>query len=267
MADLPDLNTDNVSVLSYWNAISDGGASDIDPEEVLSDGNIQDYTLYDNGVEINNYSTVTGRSAKARVKSDGWFVVWMDDTVELVENSGGKPEGPWSIVDDWTEGPVDSDNNDYPKSATDHTLVDAISSMVNELSNSAGISFSNSDAGFYNYLSPDSDVTTIKHCYIFMDDSYPKSASFGPTDGTTIAFAYAAGHCTNDSQYNSFTEVTIGGNHVVNVTDTSKRYSAYDLQNRGMMPSNGNTTSFTVDCEGGVSHLGMGGGLIVIGWN
>lgn len=89
MAELPDIDTSNVSHIAYFNAIDDGGVTTIDPEEVTSAPGIQDYTLYDNGLEgtfnlqetyddISLADSTVFPEATFRVKSDGWMVVYLD---------------------------------------------------------------------------------------------------------------------------------------------------------------------------------------------
>lgn len=51
MANLPDLNKSDIGIVAYWNGIDNTAASDISPAEVLTEGTIQSYSQYDNGVE------------------------------------------------------------------------------------------------------------------------------------------------------------------------------------------------------------------------
>lgn len=99
MADLPDLDPNNIGFLGYYNVLDNGDTSDSNwnPEDVLTysltdpDVSVSTYTIYDNGVEgeLNNYPNATayidGTSSPSsaetenvnfRAKSDGWVLVY-----------------------------------------------------------------------------------------------------------------------------------------------------------------------------------------------
>lgn len=172
MSDLPDLDTSQVSYISYWNVIDDGGVSSFDPSDVLTDGNIQEYTLYDNGIHIDRYST-GWREIQARVKSDGWFIAYLDRT----NDPENEEIGPWEILDL-------SSNPDPSRLATETT----IQSLQSNLSNSGNVTFNYSDVSLYNYEYPDASNLTI-----FFKANFGPSESneFSYTSGTTIKEAYA----------------------------------------------------------------------------
>jgi len=164
MASLPDLDTNNISFISYWNAIDSGGLADISPEEVLSDNNIQEYTLYDNGVE-GTYRILTGRDVGFRVKNDGWFAVYIDRTERFKLNVGFSDtpapnselvdiRGPWDIANDWTI------TNDATTDVVQNALERAINSLQSQLSNSGSVNYDVPDVGLYNYEYPDATTLT-----------------------------------------------------------------------------------------------------------
>lgn len=147
MAELPDINTSEVSFIAFWNAIDSGGVSSIEPEDALTDGSIQNYTLYDNGWE-GDYSLENGRTAKVRIKSDGWLVAYLDRT-EYYDQSASRPDvnGPWDAFE-WN---VSGDTFDI----TNNSLERAIASLQGQLSNSGDIGYVSGDVGLYDYSRSD----------------------------------------------------------------------------------------------------------------
>lgn len=157
MADLPDIDTTQVSFIGYWNALEQGGATDDlwSADEVLSFGRVASSTTYDNGVD-GTVNFLNGRTANFRSKSDGWVVVWIDTTAEVTNNSQSRVSGPWDITADWVNHCFSTDNTDpapyYGTSQTDE-LTRAIKGLWNATSASGDIntSFTASDVGFFNY--------------------------------------------------------------------------------------------------------------------
>lgn len=123
MADLPDIDTSKVSLVAYWNAITDGGANsdNFDPGETTSTPAFRNTTVYDNGVQADidlddvlasNFLEPQSEDVtnfKCRVKSDGWFVVWSDRTVINGEfglsrpNFGNSTTGPIKWNGEWAD--------------------------------------------------------------------------------------------------------------------------------------------------------------------
>lgn len=192
MATLPDVDTDDISLLAYWNAIDQGDADSIDPEDALDDGDIGEYTLYDNGWE-GEYTLTTGREATARVKSDGWFVVYIDDTEDYGANEGDASNirGPWDIANNWT-------SSSSASSLGDNSFKQAIGSLQGELDNSDDINFDGDDVGIYDYSVGATTLTLLSaHDKAdSFDSSIEKDYGFSYTGDTSIyrAVIVAATH-------------------------------------------------------------------------
>lgn len=157
MVDLPDLDTDNIGFIGYWNAIDQGGADDINPDEVITDNLVDSYTLYDNGVE-GKYELTEGRLASFRVKNDGWMILYMDGSAGFVDDTNLSNldviRGPWDILE-WA-----------PRSGSESDIISneffvAIDSMISEFSNSGDISITSSQVALYNYDYPSSTTVTL----------------------------------------------------------------------------------------------------------
>lgn len=226
MSDLPDLDTSQISFIAYWNAIDDGGVSSIDPEDVIADGNINEYTLYDNGVHIDRYS-IGPREIEARIKSDGWIIAYLDRTNNPATNTSPPPSGPWDIISDWETRSVNSGQNKLSR---------AIDGLQSEFTNASQITFSYSDVGLYNYEYPDATATTI----LQTSGNYP-SGSFSYTASTTIKDAYTTAYI--DSELDR--EATFEG---VLVTKTGN-YGVVDLLEQNLIASSG--TTYNVDGRDG----------------
>jgi len=189
MATLPDINTSNVGMISYWNAINSGGVSSINASDCLADGNISSYTLYDNGFVANydiTYDTYFGnsttRTVTARVKQDGWFVVYMDRTNNYQQSQSvpTRLNGYWDVIDSWTN--VESPSNAFPQSKLER----AIHSLQSNLSNSGSVTYNQSDVDMYNYEFTSATNTTMMSARSGGDTL----ATYGSiyTSGTNVLF-------------------------------------------------------------------------------
>jgi hypothetical protein len=229
MATLPDLDTSNISYIAYWNAIDQGGIGSIDPEEVLSDGNINSYTLYDNGIQIDSYSTPTGRNIQARVKTDGWIVAYLDRTENYGTLSGSVQRGWWDFANDWTDALNLS-------SFTNNTLERAIYSLHSQLSNSGSITYNTSDVALYNYEYPDATATTGMAMKTENDNS--KTSGFSYTSSTTIYAGAAVATAYNNNTGSNYARAKFEGTKIAEVSD-SINYGSIDLVGDGYIPNSG----------------------------
>jgi hypothetical protein len=219
MGKLPDLDTSNVGFLAYWNAIDQGGVSDIDPSEVTSASNVTGYTLYDNGIEgtinLTKYATwpydyplwdfadITLREANFRAKEDGWVIVWIDDSDYFgqngvngasqggIENSLETFTGQYDVVS-WGCTEENNENRVGTKiSLNQNRLERAVNELQAEFSNSGSISYSSSDVALTNYAFTSATTTTVMSA-THSDGSL--TVGFQYTNGTTMHYAVAAGY-------------------------------------------------------------------------
>jgi len=209
MAELPDINTTETSYIAYWNAL-DHGAVDISPAEVTSHPGVVDYTLYDNGIEgtfdlvytSNTYLSVSDSEvmpATFRVKTDGWIVVYLDQTENYAAPIEMSPDyqtprytqgigGWWNVEPRWVDWAYNFNGNNNVLQDSPVIVGNGLSRGVNllrqELSNSGVMTFNHSDVGLYDYMDSDSTATTVlsaKHT-----GGVTSTASFTFADGTTI---------------------------------------------------------------------------------
>lgn len=175
MADLPDLDTSNVAFLAFWNAIDQGGVSDIDPTEVTSAPGVQSYTLYDNGLEgeyalsdVDNWSADTTDdqtgdvvsdsnpgTAGFRVKEDGWMVAWSKQG----ENFGTDQTSP--LGGTWDAFKMQDPTN--RADANNHNLARLINSLRAEFSNSGTMNYSASDVGLSAYHASGTTTSVLSY--------------------------------------------------------------------------------------------------------
>jgi len=230
MSDLPDLDTSRISYLRYWNAIDQGGVSSIDPEEVVSQSNVESYTLYDNGVT--GYITLpTGRTAEFRVKNDGWFVVYLDRTRNFVQHASdpSNARGTWDIANNWT----DSTSNEALSSGG--SLITRLNDLAQELSNYGSITYTAADVGLYNYEYTDATNLTLFSQIDTGNSGKTVTTGFIRTSGTTrsehvmwcagIDLQYYSLYVTNDDS----------GNEWHGTSDTA--YTTYDALAGGDFPN------------------------------
>lgn len=216
MADLPDLDTTSIEFIAYWNAIDQGGVDAIEPEEVLTDGNISAYAIYDNGVE-GTYNSTTGRTITFRVKNDGWFVTYFDRTenfdIDVTDQTTIR--GPWDISNNWTDSGHDT--------ITRNTLERAISSLQNQLPNSGDIGYNDADVGLYNYnRSTATTITLLSH-------RGSNDASFSYTSATDRIWHVIAAKARRKRGDDGHVEAPSGTRIVDSNNGNTTKYGAYDM--------------------------------------
>jgi len=208
MSDLPDLSTVDVGHIVYWNILDDGGVNDFDPEEVTSSGRITSYTVYDNGVEgeiqlaaeaVDVDQNGSAPGGKFRVKSDGWFVVWVDDGAnfdQYISTTGDQYARsipyPSSLTGWWDGFPqvFGWDDGGYTAGEVDKSaMAKTIGHLTNQLSNSGAVTFNIADAGLYFYGNEDAtNITWLSH-----HAPQENNVSFTHTSGMDIYRAVAFG--------------------------------------------------------------------------
>jgi len=177
MANLPDLDTSTLRLTAYWNALNDGGLSDIDPMDVVSASEVDTYTTYDNGVE-----GVTNDGYNFRVKEDGWFVAYTD-TTDLGAHQEYVVNGPYSFISSL------SSPSNATVSDTSNELEDLIKSLRDELSSSGN--YSAGDVAYYNFQTPDATNVTIGHSKSSYSSRYTYDVK--PGTSTTLHSMYLVG--------------------------------------------------------------------------
>lgn len=242
MADLPDIDTTQVSFIAFWNAIDQGGVSDIDPSEVTSEGNIATHTVHDNGIE-GTYNSLTGRTINFRVKEDGWLVAWTDRTEDfaLEQQSPDNVRGIWDLINDWTdptaEGAIDT-----------NTLERAIESLADEFSNFGSMTYNTADVGLYNYAY--ADATTVSHLSDARSSSgggsHDVTVEFSYTSSTNLLFAAAIGAIDAHAESGGFstdnTESSFEGTNLaffasIDPGARDQEYGAVDAIAQGLIPN------------------------------
>jgi hypothetical protein len=241
MGTLPDLDTGNISYISYWNAIDQGGVGSIDPEEALSNGNIQSYTLYDNGYTLKFQST-TGRTIDMRIKTDGWIVAHIDRSNDYIQSTNSKPRGRWDIINDWTNG--------RDGTITNNSLERAIRSLAGSLDNFGSMTYNSADVGLYNYEYPDSQATTFADISLSTSGSSagPVSGGLSYTSTTTIYAADAVGSRILKAAGNGGT-VEFEGTTVYTGYDSNNFFGSLNITGNGLMPNSGTEYQLSVSAD------------------
>lgn len=252
MADLPDIDTSGIAFFAYWNAIDQGGVGSIDPSECLTDGSINSYTTYDNGVQIDSYSQSPNRTIKARVKNDGWIVAWMErTTIDLAVNTTSTPDGPWDVAQN-----VHSINNG---DVQNNHLERTINSLVSNLSNSGSMTYNTGDVGLYNYEYPSASNTST-FSYTATDYDEYNSGGISYTADTDLVGAWTVGYRTG-IDYNTY--VKFDGTNALNVSSDNNYHGSLDLLANGLLPNSG--TEYQMDV-GNVNGNCNAAGDTVIMW-
>lgn len=228
MSTLPDINTSNVGYIAYWNALNHGVGS-INSSDVLSDSNIQNYTLYDNGFTA-QYSSINGRTITVRVKQDGWFVAYIDRTNNFTPTNSSKIRGYWDIINDWS---TTGNSNTFPN----NTLERSIHSLQSQLSNSGSITYNSSDVGLYNYEY--TSATTSTGFSSNSSNGSTETSGLIYTSGTTVDYAVAAGVATRHYYGGSTAtaESLFNGVEICNSSQSDPNYGSVNLLSNGLIPN------------------------------
>lgn len=209
MSNLPDLDTSSVSFIAYYNIVDDGDLTgDFDISEITSSGRVNDYTLYDNGLE-GTYTGINNGTVYFRGKDDGWLIAWKDRSKTTEQNVGNPPYGSYDLVAKWREpNPQEHQYNQrYPvNDLQNNTLERCINDLQSQLSVSDGIAYSAADVGLYDYRHQDaSTVTQLSYSEAGSTDSIasPLEKGLTFTDGTDIyehdVLAFAWGGNSGDN--------------------------------------------------------------------
>ena len=217
MAELPDLQTDQISYIAYWNVEDQGGINNDQwgPDEVTSDTNIESQTLYDNGIE-GEYNLANGRTGTWRVKNDGWFIVYLDRELNNVGPSvNGAARGTFDIINDHTDYNSASD-------LRNHTLERAIYNLQSQLENSPAVSYNTSDVGLFSYVFPLATTATLLSAYENgSNGSYTVGLQY--TDDTELYRHWVVASGFGDRPINVYdggsVEISFNGNLVVDVPE------------------------------------------------
>lgn len=185
MADLPDIDVSEVGWIAYYNVIDQGGAADIDPEDVLSSNFVNSYEIYDNGVK--GTGSQGGRTVHWRAKNDGWLVAYFKYEEYYDGPSLGSPStirGPWDLDQTWT-------NTGQTTTIENNALERSIASLYSNLSNSGNIDYFARDVGLYHYQYTAPNTITM---FSMTTSGYDLTGSFLYTQGTDIHLLSAAGY-------------------------------------------------------------------------
>jgi hypothetical protein len=238
MADLPDLDTENIGLVCYYNAEANGVQS-IEPTSCLDEESLIEYTAYDNGWDgkmrmINQDGFQTGPFFRVRVKSDGWMIAYTplrDDEAwrtEPTERTSSEMTGPWTAV-----------TNRYDPSGfeepawSNYTM--GIKRLANSLNESGNINFNRTDVSFYDYSYPDAS-----------------GVSTGWMRGQDSAMEIQVG--TQTTMYNLWgfrnprwagnINVNLAGGPSASFSNTVDGYIIVDVADTPYMPSGGDTVTF-----------------------
>ncbi|WP_159900729.1 hypothetical protein [Salinirussus salinus] len=261
MSDLPDLDTSQVGVIAYWNAIDDGGVGSIDAEEALTDGNITSYTLYDNGFTAdygqtagNNFndpgSNNNFRNLRVRVKNDGWIVAYIDPSVTLGNNGATG----WFDFIGGTQWEVRDAAYNHNFTLTPTMLEETVERLASNLSNYGSMTFNYSDVGLYTYVHPDTETLFLgSHRQQNQDGGTHYTGGISYTADTNLDFAYCIGGVDSGG------DLTFEGTLVSDNGTTG----AIDLLSEGLIPNSG--TEYVMDAH--IFDGADGYGLTFIGYH
>jgi hypothetical protein len=235
MSTLPDLESENVGMCAFWNAVDQSTLDSINPSSAATASNANTTEVYDNGVQgewdLEGNSNVGGY----RVKSDGWIIVWVtsdDNAVYGIDDSS--VTGQVDMIEAW--------DNVGGGTSTD-ALTQGINDLASNLDQWATIQpyYNAGDIGFYSF-----DFTNANG-YTYFRSTSQSGADVTKTDGTEILLWEVYGQL----QYGG-TTINMDSIEVANSGPSLRDWLALD---GGSMDKN-KTYSFFIDSEGGNTSFG-----------
>lgn len=93
MATLPDLPTNEILIMGYWNCSTAGFDPPTDLTPLVEYTNVVSYEIADNGVDLVVSESISdmleAQEYHVRYKSDGWLIVWIDRDTNYAANDAG----------------------------------------------------------------------------------------------------------------------------------------------------------------------------------
>lgn len=209
MATLPDLDTTNVSTIEYYNVIDqNAGVDSIEVDSALDWGELNEYTLYDNGW-VGSISASTGDDIVIRAKNDGWVTSHLDRTENYaLTTDASNIKGRISIAD------IGSASG----SSTETDLSRAINGFVNNLDSSDNIIFNYGDQRVYDYQNPDASQLAVYNTSL---NNELGSVTVDFSTGTDVK--YGAISCSTSSDITGRWDGTVvaqnGNSGAIDITD------------------------------------------------
>jgi len=230
MATLPDLPTDDISLMAYYNVIDNNNTlNNISPIEAISSQRVLSYQQFDNGIsgEI-DLGRGSERPASFRVKKDGWIVVHHDTQKNYVTQTSDSTE-PKTVLDLLIAPTNKNVTGGWAGSANE--VVQAIEQLFNNiLANKSG-SFS-IDLSNIQYYSYEFDTATTLDIF---EKSGGGSYTFSyPSTITNLKVEqYGAGK--GDFGTNS-AGASIEGNTLASTGSSGVQFGYLDLLDSGIIP-------------------------------
>jgi len=270
MADLSDLDTTQIGIIAFWNALDHRavpGIGDVDPTDCIAI--FDSYDVYDNGIE--GYKALgSGKYFHARVKTDGWIVAWIDRTntfaypnKSAADFGEGAHSGYYDILYNWSTSSTNI-------STTYTTLSYLLSLLYAALSNSADFTFTASNVGHYCYSHPLASVLTLMDIRLpELPVSESKEGYVQYATGTTLYYAAATGLAQSTGTGTINCNVKFAANDLINLTPgwEVKHYGAADILTEGWMPTPLTNYNLHIDngtCLVGVCAAEVHGSIIII---
>jgi len=250
-----DIDTTTVGIIAFWNGIDQGGANsdNFDPEDITGMSQVNSYELYDNAVDVTDYqpSNATHRTFRARVKSDGWIVAWMNtDNVFATESDKSNTYGYWDMSASYYRKKA--------KSIDNNTLWNVVNNIRGAMS--ASMSISKSEVGYYYY--PDENATNFTLMNLGDNDNdgaTNATPEFSYTASTTLYHLSAFGSGNEQgSEGDEDYYVQFENTNIVNSNPNSylNQEGAYDLIGNHNVQS-GTTYQMSISVD--IDTVAMGG--------
>lgn len=226
MADLPDLDKSTIGIIGFWNAL-DNGAGDVHPMEATEYDFLESYQQYDNGIEGTvrfNFANKQ-RTYGFRVKTDGWHMVWVDQTNEYqTRQTSPSTDGYYDILNDWTD------------SGESSTVPDSVlSKLITDIANFTAPDGIISTIGYYCFEYESANAIWNATQYQNNSDRNWREGGVSYTDDV-FRYHHSMTARTRDEAAVKLEDTKIAGNLYNNNGD---EWGAFDVANSSLMDSSG----------------------------
>lgn len=234
MATLPDLPTDDILVMGYWNCSTAGFDPPTDVTPVIEYGNVTDYSAYDNGVDVtfseSNSNLHGTQEYHVRYKSDGWLIAWFTRDTTYAANTVGA--GLHHLL-----------NNVGTVTLPQTTLATVLQKIWGQFPAGSQADFGAADVAYHYPPNPGATTLTVGNAHYTGSGSDSGGFSYSPD--TTLYDLIAAGRQhTTDFTYGPYTRFN-GTDITFGDTDES---GALDLLAQNLAPDP--DTSYPMEING-----------------
>ncbi|DAC85276.1 hypothetical protein [Natrinema versiforme] len=244
MADLADLDTSQIGIIAFWNAL-DNGANSVSPADALEDSNVTEWSSADNGVEgkwnlsrggpYQYTNSMPAREINFRVKTDGWHIVWFDRSNGFNQNvspDSHTQTGYYDLVDN-----IFNSESPNMTSSLPTTRLSKVLNTIRQRTCDGNETFSHGDVGHYCYeYEATTNFVTLVEERGGSTSNYSYNGSFSYDSSLNIQYHAV---CAGENSITDGIALNWNGNSLISTANRIGSYNAAGETTSGTTYSNG----------------------------